>query len=77
MSNAIELCDTLGVPHSLAEIGKERIRHAGDKIKSGSPLTTQNLDTGFRDSSFDGSFAKINVTEIFKLLAPDIRIQVI
>ena len=48
MSNAIELCDTLGVPHSLAEIGKERIRRAGDKIKSESPMTMQDLDIGFR-----------------------------
>ena len=31
----------------------------------------------FRDSSFDGSPAKINVTEVFKLLAPDTRVKVI
>jgi adenine-specific DNA-methyltransferase len=30
----------------------------------------------FRDSSFDGSPAKINVTEVFKLLAPDTRVKV-
>ena len=33
---------------NICEIGKERIRRAGAKIKSDSPLTTQNLDTGFR-----------------------------
>ena len=33
---------------NLCEIGKERIRRAGKKIKSDSPLTTQGLDTGFR-----------------------------
>ncbi len=33
---------------NICEIGKERIRRAGKKIKSASPLTTQNLDTGFR-----------------------------
>lgn len=31
----------------------------------------------FRDSSFENSPAKINVTEIFKLLAPDTRVKVI
>ncbi len=33
---------------NICEIGKERIRRAGKKIKDDSPLTTQNLDTGFR-----------------------------
>jgi adenine-specific DNA-methyltransferase len=33
---------------NICEIGKERIRRAGKKIKSDSPLTTQGLDTGFR-----------------------------
>ena len=33
---------------NICEIGKERIRRAGKKIKEDSPLTTQNLDVGFR-----------------------------
>lgn len=33
---------------NICEIGKERIRRAGKKIKEESPLTTQHLDTGFR-----------------------------
>ena len=33
---------------NICEIGKERIRRAGQKIKEESPLTTQDLDTGFR-----------------------------
>ena len=33
---------------TICEIGKERIRRAGQKIKDESPLTTQDLDTGFR-----------------------------
>ena len=33
---------------NICEIGKERIRRAGRKIKDESPLTTQNLDIGFR-----------------------------
>ena len=35
------------------EIGKERIRRAGKKIKDVSPLTTHNLDTGFRVFQLD------------------------
>jgi adenine-specific DNA-methyltransferase len=37
----------------------------------------QPLRAVFRDASFDGSPAKINVTEVFKLLAPDTRVKVI
>ncbi|MCI6528817.1 MAG: site-specific DNA-methyltransferase [Clostridiales bacterium] len=33
---------------TICEIGKERIRRAGEKIKEDSPLTTANLDVGFR-----------------------------
>lgn len=33
---------------NLCEVGKERIRRAGKKIKEESPLTTADLDTGFR-----------------------------
>ena len=37
----------------------------------------QPLRAVFRDNSFDGSPAKINVGEIFKMLAPDTRVKVI
>lgn len=37
----------------------------------------QPLRAVFRDSSFNGSPAKINVNEVFKLLAPDTRVKVI
>jgi adenine-specific DNA-methyltransferase len=37
----------------------------------------QPLRAVFRDSSFEGSPAKINVGEIFKMLAPDTRVKVI
>ena len=43
---------------NLCEIGKERIRRAGKKIKDESPLTTQNLDTGFRVLKLDSSNMK-------------------
>lgn len=37
----------------------------------------QPLRAVFRDSSFNGSPSKINVGEIFKMLAPDTRVKVI
>lgn len=40
---------------TICEIGKERIRRAGKKIKEDNPLTTQNLDTGFRVLKLDSS----------------------
>ena len=40
---------------NICEIGKERIRRAGKKIKEESTLTTQDLDTGFRDLKLDSS----------------------
>lgn len=40
---------------NICEIGKERIRRAGKKIKEDSPLTTENLDTGFRVLKIDSS----------------------
>ena len=46
---------------NICEIGKERIRRAGKKIKEDSPLTTQDLDIGFRVLKCDTS----NMKEIF------------
>ncbi len=40
---------------TIPEIGKERIRRAGKKIKEESPLMTQDLDTGFRVFRLDES----------------------
>jgi adenine-specific DNA-methyltransferase len=40
---------------NICEIGKERIRRAGKKIKADSPLTTQDLDTGFRVLKLDST----------------------
>ena len=40
---------------NICEIGKERIRRAGKKIKEESPLTMQDLDTGFRVLKLDSS----------------------
>lgn len=46
---------------TICEIGKERIRRAGKKIKEDSPLTTQNLDIGFRVLKCDTS----NMKEVY------------
>lgn len=40
---------------NICEIGKERIKKAGAKIKSSSPMTTASLDTGFRVFKVDES----------------------
>ncbi len=43
---------------NICEIGKERIRRAGAKIKADNPLTTQDLDIGFRVLKCDSSNMK-------------------
>lgn len=43
---------------NICEIGKERIRRAGDKIKETNPLGTQGLDIGFRVFRVDSSNMK-------------------
>ena len=43
---------------NICEIGKERIRRAGDKIKAENPDTTENLDIGFRVLKLDDSNMK-------------------
>lgn len=40
---------------TVCEIGRERIRRAGKKIKEESPLTSQDLDTGFRVLKLDST----------------------
>ena len=59
--NAIKICDDLNRPHLLTEIGKERIRRAGEKIKADSPLTTTGLDVGFRVLKLDDT----NMTDVY------------
>ena len=46
---------------NICEIGKERIRRAGKKIKEENPLNTQNLDTGFRVFKLDDT----NMTDVY------------
>ena len=65
-----EMCDEEGTAYkagfsTICEIGKERIRRAGDKIKSEGPLTTQDLDIGFRVLKLDDT----NMKDVY--YAPD------
>ena len=53
--SAVSLLDSIHAPHNICEIGKERIRRAGQKIKDENPLTTQDLDVGFRVLKLDSS----------------------
>lgn len=46
---------------NICEIGEERIRRAGKKIREESPLTTDNLDIGFRVFRVDSS----NMTDVY------------
>lgn len=46
---------------TICDIGKERIRRAGTKIKNDNPLTCQNLDVGFRVFKLDDS----NMNDIY------------
>ena len=55
-----ELCSEKSIAYNdgyknVCEIGKERIRRAGKQIKEESPLTTMDLDTGFRVLKLDSS----------------------
>lgn len=43
---------------TICDIGKERIRRAGEKVREESPLTTQNLDIGFRVFKLDDANMK-------------------
>lgn len=58
-----ELCDEKSEAYkagykNICEIGKERIRRAGEKIKAENPLTTKDLDVGFRVLKLDDSNMK-------------------
>ena len=46
---------------TICDIGKDRIRRAGAKIKADSPMTTQDLDIGFRVLKCDSS----NMKEVY------------
>lgn len=61
IQSAIRMLDGINRSHFLTEVAKERIRRAGQKIKEESPLTTLDLDTGFRVLKLDDS----NMTDVY------------
>ena len=63
--NAVSVLDEMEHPPLLTELAKERIRRAGEKIKSESPLTTADLDVGFRVLKLDDT----NMKDVY--YAPD------
>lgn len=56
VKSAINLCDNLGVAHTICEIGKERIRRAARKISEDHPYAV--FDGGFRVLKCDSSNMK-------------------
>ena len=73
----IEYLDKVHKPHTICEIGKERIRRAGRKIKEDAGLTAPaNLDIGFRCLRLDESNMKpvyytpdkVTQTDLFSLV---------
>ena len=52
IQNAIKFLDSIGKPHTIPEIGKERIRRAANKIKE---ETGADIDYGFRVLKLDSS----------------------
>ncbi len=57
-NEAIILCDSLNVPRTIAEIGKERIRRVINKIKEEQDEKIDNLDLGFKVLKLDSSNIK-------------------
>ena len=57
----IEFLDSIKKEHTICEIGKERIRRAGAKVKDKSPITTMELDIGFRVLKLADS----NMTDVY------------
>jgi adenine-specific DNA-methyltransferase len=51
--NAVEFCDKLNKPRTIAELTKERLRRAGKKIKEENPMFSG--DTGFRVFKLDST----------------------
>lgn len=51
-------CDKLGVPRTIAELAKERLRRSGRKVMEDAGLNGQSLDVGFRVLKIDTSNMK-------------------
>lgn len=55
---AIDFLDSIGRPHTVAEIGKERLRRAGKKVREDAGLQGAAVDVGFRVLKLDSSNMK-------------------
>ena len=62
---AYVFCTNVGLPPSIAEISKERIRRAGEKLRDKTGLLLDGLDVGFRVLKVDTS----NMKDVY--YAPD------
>lgn len=77
IQNAIDFLSKRDLPLKLTEIGKERIRRAGKRIKEEYP--DKNIDTGFRVYKLDSSnineeiFKKPHEISVDKLIADKIK----
>lgn len=58
IKNAIKYLDTKKLPHNLCEIGKERLRLAGKKLKEEFGDKAKNVDIGFRSLKLDSTNMK-------------------
>ena len=65
IKSAISICNSIGKPHLLTEISKERIRRAGKKILEEAYNENWNKDVGFRTLKIDTS----NMADVY--YAPD------
>lgn len=74
IENAINLCNAMNVPHTLSEIGKERIRRAAKKIHEENPDAV--FDDGFKVFEVGNTTIRWNTMddeEIKKLTDIDLR----
>ena len=62
---AADICDGIGIPRTIAELTKERLRRAGARIKTDNATTAADLDVGFRVLKIDAS----NMKDVY--YAPD------
>lgn len=58
IKNAIKYLDNKKLPHNLCEIGKERLRLAGKKLKEEFGDKAKNIDIGFRSLKLDSTNMK-------------------
>ena len=87
--NAVNLLDAIGVPHNICEIGKERIRRAGEKIVAelkAKRSTTDNTDaaqvptqigTDGKENPFSSVSREAGISAISGKTLPDIGFRVL